>query len=73
MVVVSRFERLLVQPQYRPAMRVSTSRPLALSGICGGSSFDISLFEAAAGAEGIAAVAPNLSETTLELLLIWSG
>jgi hypothetical protein len=28
MVVVSRFERLLVQPEYRPAMRVSTARPL---------------------------------------------
>src|SRR5580693_6257428 len=55
-----RFERLLVQPDYRPAMRVSTSRPRASSGICGGSSFDISLFAAAAAAEGIAASSSRL-------------
>jgi hypothetical protein len=47
---------------YRPAMRVSTSRPLASSGICGGSSFDISLFEAAAAAEGIAASSSRLPD-----------
>jgi hypothetical protein len=62
MVVVSRFERLPVQPEYRPAMRVSTSRPLASSGICGGSCFDISLFEAAAGAESIAASSSRLPD-----------
>ena len=36
-------------------MRVWTSRPLASSGICGGSSFGISLFETAAEVEGVAA------------------